>query len=565
MRGGAGKIISLLLAVVLGIVLTVVLLITSAVQDDETQCTPGGAGGVGGGSGVVNTDGTAFPTDPNATQFSSGFGQRWGTLHAGVDLAGPIGTPIYAFADGVVADAGPATGFGNWVVLDHKIDGEDHSTVYGHMAVYDVAAGDEVKAGDKIAEIGNEGGSTGPHLHFEFYNGLRLAGGTPIDPQPMLEGMQADGGSGDRSSGDDADAADDSPTHDQAPPAGSPAGGTSGGNTNEGQDVSLGVANDPNTFDERQLDNIRAIISIGKGRDAPESVIKAAVMAAGPESGYRMLASRAVPESLNYPNDGVTPGDATSVGLYQIQTPMNMPVDQAMDRTRHIEWFYDTADQLADPSQEPWEIAANVERPREDLRYKYQEWEGTADILLRTEGNIEPSSGSGDCDPGSSGDSSSGEGVPADASEFAEKAIAAAREQMGLPYVWGGGDWNGPTGGGFDCSGLTMYAYAQAGGPRLDHYTTNQMNSPDLAPRDEGDIQAGDLVFFNGADDPQHVGLAINSTTMIHAPTTGDVVKEAPISDGGDLVAVRAIKEAPSDTNSTTDNDAATDEENDDE
>lgn len=562
MRGGAGKVISMLLAVALGVVLLIVLLITSAVQDDETQCTPGGAGGVGGGSGIVNSEGLAFPVHSSA-QFTSGFGERWGEAHNGVDYAGPIGTEIYAFADGVVAAAGPADGFGNWIVVDHKIDGEEHSTVYGHMSADNVlvSAGDTVKAGDHIAGIGSEGYSTGPHLHFEFYDGLKLAGGTPVDPQPMLEGMQADGGSGDRSSGDDADAEEPAP----APQAESPSGGEPGQYTAEGQDVPLGVPNDPHALEERQLDNVRAIISIGKGRDAPDSVIKAALMAAGPESGYRMLASRAVPESLNHPNDGITPGDATSVGLFQIQTPMHMPPADAMNREKHITWFYDTAEVLADPSQHPGDIAANVENPREDLRGKYREWEDTADVLLESEGNIAPSSGSDNCDPGSSGDSSSGEGVPADASEFAEKAIAAAREQMGLPYVWGGGDWNGPTGGGFDCSGLTMYAYAQAGGPRLDHYTTNQMNSPDLAERDPGDIQAGDLVFFNGAADPQHVGLAINSTTMIHAPTTGDVVKEAPISDGGDLVAVRAIKEAPSDTNSTTDNDDATDEENDDE
>ncbi len=544
------KIVGAVLALLMLVVLIVVVLDGG---DEETQCTPGGSGGAGG-TGLVNSEGLAYPTDPAATQITSGFGQRWGAPHNGVDMAGPIGTPIFAFADGVVAAAGEASGFGNWVVIDHKIDGEDHSTVYGHMAVYDVAAGDEVKAGDKIAEIGSEGQSTGPHLHFEFYNGLRLAGGTPIDPQPMVEQVQADGGGGDRSSGDDDDDSDaaaaprrdsDSDSDSGSQPQ---TGGQSGQYTAEGQDVSMGVPNDPHALDERQLNNVRAIISIGKGRDAPQSVIKAAVMAPGPESGYRMLASRAVPESLNYPNDGVTPGDATSVGLYQIQTPMNMPVADAMDRTKHIEWFYDTAEQLADPSQEPWEIAANVERPREDLRYKYQEWEATADTLLETEGNIAPSSGSGDCDPAAGGDTGSGDGaVPADASEFAEKAIAAAREQMGLPYVWGGGDWNGPTGGGFDCSGLTMYAYAQASGGtvKLDHYTTNQMNSDLLAERDPGDIKAGDLVFFNGASDPQHVGLAINSTTMIHAPTTGDVVKEAPISDGGDLVAVRALKDVP--------------------
>lgn len=541
------------LAGILALVIVVVVVIDDG--EEDTQCMDTGTGGVGS-SASVNTDGTAFPTDSNATQFSSGFGQRWGTLHAGVDLAGPIGTPIFAFADGVVADAGPASGFGNWVVLDHKIDGEDHSTVYGHMAVYDVAAGDEVKAGDKIAEIGNEGGSTGPHLHFEYYNGLRLAGGTPIDPQPMLEQMQADGGSGDRSSGDgaaDSDDADsgesaDSGSQDTGSGEQGQSGGQSGQYTSEGEDVSLGVPNDVNSLEERQLDNVRAIISIGKDRDAPDSVIKAALMAAGPESGYRMLASRAVPESLNHPNDGVTPGDATSVGLFQIQTPMHMPPADAMNREKHINWFYDTAEELADPSQHPGDIAANVENPREDLRGKYREWEATADTLLESEGNISPSSDP--CAPGGSGEageSGDDDSTPANSSEFGKKVIAAARTQRGQPYVWGGGNHDGPTGGGFDCSGLTMYAYAQAGGPKLDHYTTNQMNSDQLTERSPDDIQPGDLVFFNGASDPQHVGIAIDDKTMIHAPTEGDVVKEAPISDGGDLVAVRAPKEQSND------------------
>lgn len=526
------------IVIVLFLALSTFIVVILGDSDNDLTCTPNGSGGAGG-SGIVNSEGLAFPVHSSA-QFTSGFGERWGEAHNGVDYAGPIGTEIYAFADGVVAAAGPADGFGNWIVLDHKIDGEDHSTVYGHMSADNVlvSAGDTVKAGDHIAGIGSEGYSTGPHLHFEYYNGLKLSGGTAVDPQPMLEELQADGGSSDRSSGDD----DEAPT--PASEDGPPTGGESGEYTAEGADVPLGVPNDVGSLDERQLNNVRAIISVGKGRDASESVIKAAVMAAGPESGYRMLASRAVPESLTYPNDGVTPGDATSVGLYQIQTPMNMPVADAMDREKHINWFYDTAEQLADPSQEPWEIAANVERPREDLRGKYKEWEATADTLLESEGNIAPSAA--DCGGGSG--SSNGD-VPADASEFAEKAIAAAREQMGLPYVWGGGDWNGPTGGGFDCSGLTMYAYSQASGGKiqLDHYTTNQMNSDLLAEREPNDIKAGDLVFFNGADDPQHVGMAINSTTMIHAPTTGDVVKEAPISDGGDLVAVRAIKEIPDD------------------
>ena len=531
------KIVLALLAVVSLVVLVVVIL------DDDDQggnlCTPGG-GTSSGSSGVVNSEGLAFPTDPDATTFTSGFGERWGASHNGVDYAGPDSTPIYAFADGEVMAAGPADGFGNWVIIDHQIDGEQHSTVYGHMRAdqIKVSVGDQVKAGDHIAGIGNEGQSTGEHLHFEFYNGTRLGGGTPIDPQPMLEELLADGGSRDTSSGaDDSDDSDDS--GDSGDGGSAPdSGGESGQYTSPGEDVALGVPNDVSALDERQLNNIRAIISVGKGKDADEKVIKAALMAAGPESGYRMLASRAVPESLNFPNDGVTPGDATSVGLFQIQTPMNMEVDEAMDRDTHIAWFYDTAEGV-DTNTEPWEIAANVERPREDLRTKYQEWEDLADILLETEGDIDPTDLDCDITAGESGD------TPIDATEFATKAIDAARKQEGQPYVWGGGDWNGPTDGGFDCSGLTMHAYAVAseGAVKLDHHTTSQMNSGLLTERDKDDIQPGDLVFFNGADDPQHVGLAVDADTMIHAPTEGDVVKEAPISDGGDIVAVRTIKE----------------------
>ena len=67
---------------------------------------------------------------PALGSFTSGFGARWGVMHYGIDIANAIGTPIYAFTDGVVEDAGPASGFGLWVVLRHP-DGT-HS-VYGHV------------------------------------------------------------------------------------------------------------------------------------------------------------------------------------------------------------------------------------------------------------------------------------------------------------------------------------------------------------------------------------------------------------------------------------------------
>ncbi len=111
--------------------------------------------------------------------WTSNFGYRWGVLHAGIDLASPIGTPIVAVSDGVVIAAGPTAGYGAWVKLRHA-DGT--VTLYGHINTWLVSEGDRVMAGDQIATVGNRGYSTGPHLHFEV-----LQNGTSrIDPVPWL-------------------------------------------------------------------------------------------------------------------------------------------------------------------------------------------------------------------------------------------------------------------------------------------------------------------------------------------------------------------------------------------
>jgi len=117
----------------------------------------------------------------SGARLSSTFGARWGTLHAGIDLAAPIGTPEYAAADGVVLEAGPASGFGLAVYVQHE---HGDVTVYGHMEQILVTAGQVVKAGDTIALLGNRGQSTGPHLHFEVHQGG--LDGTKIDPIPWL-------------------------------------------------------------------------------------------------------------------------------------------------------------------------------------------------------------------------------------------------------------------------------------------------------------------------------------------------------------------------------------------
>ena len=156
-----------------------------AASDGSTaiSCTPP-AGGA-----TVGPEGWTHPT-PDA-QFTSGFGFRWGTLHKGVDLAAPVGTPIYAAAGGtvpcadngepvcaVVISAGAAGGFGMWNRVDH---GDGVITVNGHVNRNLVQVGDTVRAGQQIAEVGNRGESTGPHNHFEVH-----VDGVAVDPEPWM-------------------------------------------------------------------------------------------------------------------------------------------------------------------------------------------------------------------------------------------------------------------------------------------------------------------------------------------------------------------------------------------
>ncbi|GAA3829378.1 hypothetical protein GCM10022226_57810 [Sphaerisporangium flaviroseum] len=103
-------------------------------------------------------------------------------------------------------------------------------------------------------------------------------------------------------------------------------------------------------------------------------------------------------------------------------------------------------------------------------------------------------------------------------------AATAAVRQIGTPYVWGGGSGTGATRGGFDCSGLALYAWARAG-VSLPHYTGSQFTKGTKIPFSQ--LRAGDLLFFGGGSgDPTHVGIYLKNGVMVHAPKTGDVVRK---------------------------------------
>jgi murein DD-endopeptidase MepM/ murein hydrolase activator NlpD len=95
---------------------------------------------------------------------SSGFGMRNGSMHEGVDIAAPAGTPIHAAGGGVVEFAGQLHGYGNTVIIRHD---DDYVTVYAHNLVNLVHEGEHVGAGQVVAEIGTSGRATGANLHFE--------------------------------------------------------------------------------------------------------------------------------------------------------------------------------------------------------------------------------------------------------------------------------------------------------------------------------------------------------------------------------------------------------------
>ncbi|WP_288417989.1 M23 family metallopeptidase [uncultured Novosphingobium sp.] len=124
-------------------------------------------------------------TPLNGLTMTSNFGMRVHPVlggmraHKGVDLSAPVGTPIYATADGVVGKASWFGGYGLYVQLEH---GNDLETRYGHMSRLAVAEGQHIHKGDVLGYVGTTGRSTGPHLHYEV-----RVNGVAVNPIPYMQ------------------------------------------------------------------------------------------------------------------------------------------------------------------------------------------------------------------------------------------------------------------------------------------------------------------------------------------------------------------------------------------
>lgn len=115
-------------------------------------------------------------------RYTSGFGPRWGRAHQGIDLAGPVGTPVLATGDGVVKFAGRQSGYGNIIIVEHALGTE---TRYAHLSKIRVQAGQKVSRGSQIGDMGNTGRSTGSHLHYEV-----RVNGKAVNPMSFIKAAQ---------------------------------------------------------------------------------------------------------------------------------------------------------------------------------------------------------------------------------------------------------------------------------------------------------------------------------------------------------------------------------------
>ncbi len=532
------------LAAFIALIVLLVILVVSVLGGGD-ECTPNGTAG---GSSVGDGD-FAYPTDLSTTRHTSPFGPRINPVtgadegHGGLDIAGPEGTPIYAFADGVVvaaADHG-VQGFGGWVVIDHTIEGKQIQTVYGHMnpgGVF-VTTGDHVTKGQHIANMGNSGQSTGAHLHFEVIEGDRARGGRKVDPKPWLD--KAAEGTGAHDTGKTSEAAASSGL-------GQPA--DAGGGANIGGEQLTG----------RQLALAKQIVAVGEALGVDEQGRIIAVATAKHESQLQVYAndgsgayqsagaSGATPEelrtSLNYPHDAVG-HDHASVGTFQQQVGFWGSVEELMNPAVQARKFYEALSKIDYHGLSVGAAASKVqgnatgtgvyEREAEKARLLVERFAGAGEELSPEE--IE-ALGSASIGAGSSGCSTTGShsgGGDVDAGELNEAILEAARKEFGYPYVWGGGDQNGPTGGGYDCSGLVLRAVAVASNNAiiLPHYTGAQIVDPNLHEIPWDERAPGDLIYlFDGAN-PHHVAIYAGENngqeTWYEAQTYGVKTGEYPI------------------------------------
>lgn len=293
------------------------------------------------------------------------------------------------------------------------------------------------------------------------------------------------------------------------------------------------------SFGPGPVNNGRAVIAAGVQMKIPEKGIIIGLAVGLEESGLRNLANTNVPASMGIAHEGVG-HDGQSVGIMQQQPWWGTLRDLMTPGVAAQKFFRALLKVGGWQNMAPTVAAQAVQQSR--FPDAYTAFVAQATLFYHQHlREVLASSGQSTPPPAISDDGGRDAcGVARDGSEQAPTnlgpgtaagvaAARAAEKELGLPYVWGGGTINGPTGGGFDCSGLVLFAIYQGSGHRiaLPHLTYEQVHYGRSVPRNA--VQPGDMLFLNpDSRGPGHVALIINPTTIIEAPDFGIPVKLSP-------------------------------------
>lgn len=315
----------------------------------------------------------------------------------------------------------------------------------------------------------------------------------------------------------------------------------------------LGIASQAQvSFGPGPIGNGKTIIATGQHMHIPRQGILIALIVAMQESGMRNLANdgtgqlapdqHGIEASLRLPHDGVGHNHG-SLGIMQQQWPWWGTMADLMTPAVAARKFYEhllhvggwqqmaptVAAQAVQHSLFPDAYAAHM--PAAAAFYaQYAAQTGVPD-----NGGPNPAAAADEQPPGANlcvtltDPDAAQNASPRPGSAAGIAAVRAAEAQIGLPYVWGGGDLGGPTGGGFDCSGLVRYALFQGSGHRvvLPRRTYEMVHYGRTVFRNA--VQPGDLVFLNpDGEGPGHVAMVVNPTTIVEAQTFGVPVKLSP-------------------------------------
>ncbi|MDQ6945269.1 MAG: NlpC/P60 family protein [Actinomycetota bacterium] len=296
---------------------------------------------------------------------------------------------------------------------------------------------------------------------------------------------------------------------------------------------------------KRQIANAAVIVARGLAKNVPPRGMVIALATAMQESGLRILANPTVPASLAFPHDGVG-RDHDSLNLFQ-QRPSSGwgTVAHLMDPGYAADAFYSHLVKV--PSWQSLDVTVAAQTVQNSaFPDAYANWTTPASQFTAALGNLDPGAVTG-C-PSDTGTLAAG--------SVRATIVAAARKYIGLPYVFFAGDATGPTkalggcdaaaiGGcaavGFDCSGLSLYAWAQAG-IALDHYAATQYTQGRHVP--VHDAQPGDLLFYatNPADiaSIHHVTVYVGNGNMVEAPQSGQRLLETAVRNDAELMPMAA-------------------------